>query len=144
MERLFWTDRNCVPVDEELVPMFQEASERGYRPFLEFYDGHILLGGFGIQGDRREAFFVWRGRGWRGRRGTLWEVLLYDAGTIRLGPYFELPEHTCVVVCGIEAVSSVSNCWLDGGEVADVINASRFFNRGNMEALEPPDPAIAD
>lgn len=63
MERLYWTDRSSFPLEEELEPLFNAALSQGYRPYRDVFDGHVASSGFGIQGDRREAYYIRRGRG---------------------------------------------------------------------------------
>ena len=134
MERVYWTEPDRCPVDSALEPLILDAFERGYHPYR---DGDFL-GAFGVSnGATRQVDFIHRGRGRRGWRGPLLEVLLVDANVCyRLGPCFGLKESACVVVNGCEAAIQVCRSWLDGDAVESVIATTEFMNRRDLSVLE--------
>lgn len=141
MERLYWINPASFLIEKELEPFFEEALTQGYHPFRNAIDGKMIMSGFGVSAGHREAFFINRGRDCRGSRGLLWEVLLRDAERwIRLGPFFGLHDHACIVVSGIEAIRVVCFCYLAGGDTNEVTSIAEFINRKSMVALSPTKP----
>lgn len=135
MDRLYWTDSKSFSISEDLELLFHDAVRRGYRPFRELPD---FSNAYGVANDKntKSTFFIHRGRGQPGRPHPLLEVLLYqgDRG-IRLGTYFGLREHTCIVVAGHCSAQTVWNCWLEGSDILIVLNSAIFFNRIDMSQL---------
>ncbi len=132
MERSYWTDRSSFAIEEALEPFFQDALDRGYRPYR---DGDFDLA-FGLcNGRNRQIDFYHRGGATR-RRGPLLEVLLADSDKyIRLGPYFGLEESACVVVNGYDDAREVCYNWLDGVDLAPLLAGTQFLKRTDLSEL---------
>jgi hypothetical protein len=76
--------------DRDYVSFMQTAYSEGYRPRTESADCALTVGD---SQNGRSAFLVLRGR----RNG--WELFLSDLqNSVRIGPYFNLPEYACVCV----------------------------------------------
>jgi hypothetical protein len=100
-------------------------------------EGGLTLLGFGA-GEKRAAEYVFRGNGTflLRRRNRYWEPWLVDRGnSTRLGPFFGLPEHTCIVFDGIDDVATFTIRWLDDWPLRKALEGLPVFNR--READKP-------
>ncbi len=114
----------------------------------EFLDEMIELGSSVSATESWTSFAIWRGarmvdlirRGKLGfNRQHCWEVRLFANGeTVALGPIFELREHACVVIAGIDDLRAVTTPWLAGENVELVISQADFWDK--MDTSHPLRP----
>ena len=136
MEKRFWSESESLPIEKDLESLFQDAVNRGYKPYI---DDTGLSGSFGVSNDgsTRDTFFIFRGHGPVGEtRCPLLEVRLYEGDhLVQLGPIFGYEESTCVVIAGYSSAQTVWNSWLEGSDISFVLNSVTFFNRMDMTRL---------
>ena len=108
-----------------LILLFETTFRSGHAPYIE---GAETLLGFGSN-DRRAAEYVYRGG-----RQRYWEPWLIDRdASIRLGPFFDLPEHTCIVFNGIDDVAAFTIRWLDEWPLGKALGGIPVFNRCELD-----------
>jgi hypothetical protein len=107
-----------------LIILWETTYRSGHAPYIE--GGETLLG-FGSN-DRRSVEYIYRGG-----RNRYWEPWLCERGaSIRLGPIFGLPEHTCVVFDGIEHVATFTIRWLDDQPLREALAGIPVFSRSRV------------
>ena len=108
-----------------LILLFETTYRTGHAPYAE---GAETLLGFGSTG-RRAVEYVYRGG-----RNRYWEPWLSDRGaTIRLGPFFNLPEHKCAVFDGIDNVATFTIRWLDEWPLGKALEGIPVFSRCEVD-----------
>jgi hypothetical protein len=116
--------------DVALVAFFDCMVESGASVYVD--EGWSL---FSFSRGKRMIDFVRRGKLRRGA-GMCWEVWPYDDGkSLRLGPKFGLRDYACVVISGIDDVRTVTESWLDGKALDDLLKAATFWDK--KEASKP-------
>jgi hypothetical protein len=101
-----------------LISLFDEMIAKGGKAYAD--DDWAL---FGFSQNYRMIDFV--------RRGShFWEVWPQERGEMkRLGPFFGLAEHACIVVRGIEDIRTLATRWLDGAATEIVTENVTFWDR---------------
>ena len=120
-----------------------------FEPFLQ----EMLQAGATVFADRNWALFefckhdrcihfIRRGKAgkvsgqYRMNREMYWEVVPTTKGeACRLGPLFGIREFACVVVCGLFSIRSITERWLDGSSLEDVIGGIEFWDK--MDTTTP-------